>query len=209
MTTVGHKYVFQYNMEDVISNSYKDFHAKGMDYICLTRSPEQTLKFYLLDGDVTKIPEVVNPHDHRYAFETQVLAGKMFDHRYMIGKESENALSYQLFDYKTPLNGGDGFTFKREEWLKKYHTETMEAGGILFSKPTDIHTIQMGSDQVILCLRQFKDVIPIDQPTSTWVHQGLSKPDLTGLYSQFTPDEVRDRIKKIQSVVRFTIEEKV
>jgi hypothetical protein len=209
MTALEHRYVFQYNMEEVISNSYKDFHAKGMDYICLARSPEQTLKFYLLDGDVTKIPEVVNPHDYRYAFETQVLAGKMFDHRYVIDKESENSLPYQLFDYKTPLNGGNGFMFKREEWLKKYHTETMETNTTLFSKPTDIHTIQMASDQVILCLRQFKDVISIDQPTSTWIHRELPKPDLVGLYSQFTPDEVRDRIKKIESVVRFKIEEKV
>lgn len=59
----------------LIQNSYRDFHAKGLDYVCLKRTPDHTVKVYFLDGDVSKVPEVVNPHDHRYAFETTVLSG--------------------------------------------------------------------------------------------------------------------------------------
>lgn len=66
------------NMEEVIANSFKDFHSKGLDYICLRRSPVLTTKLYFFDGDVSKLPEVVNPHDHRYDFSTVCLSGCVF-----------------------------------------------------------------------------------------------------------------------------------
>ena len=50
------------NIDNVIENSFKNFHAKGLDYICLSRTPQLTLKLYILDGDASESPEVVNPH---------------------------------------------------------------------------------------------------------------------------------------------------
>ena len=58
------------SMEEVLANSFRDFHAKGLDYVCLKRRPSETVKLYFFDGDVSKLPEVVNPHDHRYDFST-------------------------------------------------------------------------------------------------------------------------------------------
>lgn len=65
----------QIPMDYVIANSFKDYHVKGFDYICLQRSPRETVKLYFFDGDVSKMPEVVNPHDHRYDFDTVCLSG--------------------------------------------------------------------------------------------------------------------------------------
>jgi hypothetical protein len=186
-----------FNIEDVIANSYRDFHAKGLDYICLSRTDELTVKFYFLDGDVSKIPEVVNPHDHRYEFDTTVIAGGMIDHRY---KADEFGDIYQAFDYRTPLNNGDGFSFRQEERLSRYSSDFLERGASLHSNAVARHTIQMTSDQTILMLRQYCDVLPLECPTSCWVRKGNPKPDTTGLYSKFTADQVLDRLNIISRI---------
>jgi hypothetical protein len=186
-----------FQIEDVIANSYKDFHAKGLDYICLSRTPINTVKFYFLDGDVSKIPEVVNPHDHRYGFHTTVIAGSMIDHKFL---PDDNGDEYQAFNYLTPLNGGNGFSFRGFEKLKKHSMDFLSKGHSLFSPSINRHTIQMTSDQTILCLHQYGDEVPAGCPTSTWVKKGHPKPDTSGLYSKFTADDVLKKLSIISQI---------
>lgn len=61
------------HLDEILAHSFTDFHAKGLDYLCLLRSPEITVKAYFFEGDVASAPEVVVPHDHRYCFNTRVL----------------------------------------------------------------------------------------------------------------------------------------
>ena len=70
------------DVDEVKSNSFKDFHAKGLDYICLFRSPELTLKAYFFSEGMEsqKVGEVVSPHDHRYNFFTQCYSGRIENH---------------------------------------------------------------------------------------------------------------------------------
>lgn len=187
------------NIETIIENSYKDFHAKGLDYICLSRSPEKTRKVYFLNGDVTKVPEVINPHDHRYNFETTVLAGEMSDHVYL---PDEHGMPYQVFDYMTPLNGGNGFTYQGEIPLTKDRIERRCVGEFLRRSASTLHTIQMHRDQTVLLLTQYADIIPIDRPTTCFVRKGEPKPDTSGLYTKFTADEVLQRIDVITRLFR-------
>jgi len=195
-------------VQRVIENSFRNFHAKGLDYICLHRSPALTVKIYFLDGDVTKIPEVVNPHDHRYPFKTMVLAGAMADHRF---KPDPTGEVFQAFDYMTPLNGGSGFTYRGEERMS-----LVDGGSIVLprgaelSTPDDaVHTIEMLKDQTVLCLYQFADVVPIDKPTSTWVRKGDPEPNTSGLYDRFTEDQIMSRFKQLSDLDYAVIEEMV
>lgn len=183
----------------LIQNSYRDFHAKGLDYVCLKRTPDHTVKVYFLDGDVSKVPEVVNPHDHRYAFETTVLSGEMLDHRFLRCKRGavSRLKVYQAFDYRTPLNGGDGFTFRGEECLTQGPSTHLVVGRKLYTEGTSLHTIQMLRDQTVLVLEQFEDYLPVDQPTSCWVAKGHPAPDTSGLYERFTEGQFRDRLIRI------------
>lgn len=193
------KYDDEY-VQEVLANSYKNFHAKGLDYVCLARTPLVTVKVYLLDGDATKVPEVVNPHDHRYRFRTEVLRGEMADFRYH--RSRDRGPTYQLFDYRTPLNGGDGFTYVGDERLEQstitrlYERETLE------SRPQHIHTISMRSDQCALLLHQYADEVPVDQPTRCWVRKGNPSPDTSGLYEKFTEDEIVARLRLIEELTR-------
>ena len=70
-------------LEQMVENSFRNFHAKGFDYLCLQRSPGLTLKAYFFDELPGGIAEVVCPHDHRYPFTTTVLSGYMRHYRYL------------------------------------------------------------------------------------------------------------------------------
>lgn len=147
------------DVEEILRHSYKDFHAKGLDYICLKRSDVETIKLYFFDGDASALPEVVAPHDHRYDFETTVLAGEFCNRLYWPQDDGE---VYQLFSYLTPLNGGDGFTWRREMRLKETSELRYTVGQRCRMTSDRIHTIKILRPGTVLHLKQQQDVIPVD-----------------------------------------------
>lgn len=178
------------NIDLIIENSYKDFHAKGFDYLCFHRSPEITQKIYFFDGDISQLPEVVNPHTHRYDFTTWCLSGEVENITYgapsMIGMGEG---TYQVFEYMTPLNGGNGFTHVGEAELAVIDRQTYTPGAMYSMLHDEIHTIRMVKNQTILLLNQLADIVPVDEPTLTYTRD-VEPPSLSGLYNQFTRDEV-------------------
>lgn len=187
------------DVTNLVNSSFKDFHSKGMDYICLKRSDERTVKIYILDGDASKLPEVVNPHDHRYPFRTVVLKGSMLDKRFQ--RVDQGGKVYQAFDYMTPLNGGNGFTWRGEERLLEVAVNSLDKNDTLYTKDYQLHTISMRQDQTIIMLDQYADTLPLDVPTSTWVKQGDPKPDTSGLYSRFTEFEFVDKLRWLKKII--------
>lgn len=189
------------NLDQVIENSFKNFHAKGLDYICMKRSEDHTEKYYFFDGDFTKLPEVVNPHDHRYNFLTTVVAGKVDN---MWWGENLSFLDcdcctqvFQEFDWMTPLNGGSGFTWRGEKRLEFVGQHSYSPGQKYYMEAWEIHTIGFRADQSIIKLDQYKDEIPLDQPTKTYC---MEEPALDGLYEKFTPDEVLKKLQTLRSL---------
>lgn len=64
--------------ERVRPNSVLNHHVNGMNYLCLHRSPELTVKLYLVERPVNHHSGfLVHPHSHRYAFGSIVLAGDL------------------------------------------------------------------------------------------------------------------------------------
>jgi hypothetical protein len=196
-------------LEEVMAHSFKDFHVKGFDYLCLRRSPEKTVKLYLFEGDVSRAAEVVNPHDHRYDFDTLCLAGSVRNHRFCRLDRPpifENETAYEVFAYRTPLNGGNGFTHIGREALGKHGAYTYAAGQSYRLRAEDLHTIEVAGNETMLVLTQYHDVVPLDQPTVTFT-TGKEPPSLSGLYSRMTADDVLDRLRKVERVtsLRFPI----
>ena len=181
------------DMEAVLENSYRDFHVKGFDYICLRRSPAQTVKLYFFDDcDNAETPEVVCPHNHRYDFQTTVIAGEMTDILYWYS--SEGAVMNR-FAYRTPLNGGDGFEWVCESQLAPVSWTTIPTGLSQTRRRDQIHTIRVQRNTV-LCLVQDVDTIPVGEPTALFSFD-KEPPKLTGMYNRFTPDQVNRRLKQI------------
>lgn len=189
-------------MAEVIENSFFDYHVKGFDYVCLRRSPQETVKLYFFDGDVSKMAEVVNPHDHRYDFDTICIAGEVENRTYAeapgLGETPPGAV-FQQFAYRTPLNGGNGFEWKRETRLIQTGTIRRAASGAYRMRFDEIHTIQLLQPETVLGLVQYEDRVT-DAPTMTFTRD-REPPSLDGLYRKPSADEVRARLKRLQERV--------
>lgn len=186
-------------METVVANSFRDYHVKGFDYVCLKRSPTETVKLYFFDGDVSKLPEVVNPHDHRYDFRTIVVAGQSQNVWYREASPRESAKGqgefFERFAYDTPLLGGGGFVHVGQTRLVESQRGSYDAFQKYNMRYSEIHTIRMMKDRSVLCLVQREDRVT-DRPTLTFV-RGQKAPTLTGLYNRFTPDAIGDRMSQL------------
>lgn len=183
---------------EIQENSFKNFHCKGLHYLCIERDPQVTKKVYFFEGDVAALPEVVSPHNHRYNFNTVVRSGKMIDRRYAVGGDS--AESFDLFNWRTPLNGGKGFEWESEIMLSVSETATLFPGsGTYPTEFSDIHTIQIIAPETVIEITQFHDEMPITHPSQTFI-KGKQPPALNGLYEKFTMDEVIARLSQAREM---------
>ena len=198
--------------ETICANSYRDFHCKGFDYLCITRTPELTRKVYFFEGDLHDLPELVMPHDHRYPFVTTVLAGAVRNKRFArlstaVRKPSRDPalIPYDRFEYRTPLNGGDGFTWAAEEHLGElaHISEGVIRGQSYRSSPKAIHTLDIRCEGTVILLEQLGDVVPEGVPTNAWRRAGdhRTPPSLSGLYSKMTPDHAQHRLGQFLDLI--------
>lgn len=190
------------NIEEILENSYKNFHAKGLHYICLQRSPLVTVKAYFFEGDVVNAAEVVVPHNHRYDFVTEVLAGELLDKEYreVVKNPGLATRLVQRWDYMTPLNGGKGFKWASEAHLWWFKEHVRSKGETLFSTHDKIHTISVKPDTVLL-LTQLHDKLALDKPTQAYSFGSKEqKPSTSGLYDKFKADEVLKYIEQLKQL---------
>lgn len=183
-------------LQHMMDNSFTNFHVKGFDYLCLKRSPHVTDKIYFFEGDVAHLPEVVNPHDHRYNFKTTVLTGAMSDSTYKVVSGGPTAAPvFYEHEWRTPLNGGDGAEYLREVHLREQKRVHLESGAVLGTHHQSIHTIRMHSDTCVIRLEQYEDVVPFDAPTRLY-RQDKQTLNIDGLYEKPTADHCIKRYQQ-------------
>lgn len=125
-------------------SSYQSFHAEGLNYVCLARGGERSVKYYFYD-EAGDRPHLVHPHNHRYNFYTTVMRGSIVDFRYIpaIGTEGR---SFDVYDYYSPLVFADDVkTFTKRSMparLSLSHELDLEKGESLYSPAGAIHTIR-------------------------------------------------------------------
>lgn len=177
----------------ILNQSYRNFHAKGLDYLCLKRSSEHTIKVYFFDGDadLSALPEIVMPHDHRYNFRTVCIAGEVSNLEQSRCANFSGSDRYESFLWDTPLNGGAGFRHEGEAFLTHPHRSDYRAGEAWASSFDTIHTLRIGRTGTIIRLDQYADVVPVGTPTRTYrpasVAGDIAAPELAGLYEAMTP----------------------
>jgi hypothetical protein len=194
------------NLDEVLKHSFRDFHVKGLDYICLRRSFIETWKLYFFDGDASKAPEVIYPHDHRYCFDTRVMSGVVENVLYGHTAKPE-APRYNRFEWLTPLNPGpSGFTFIEECGLEelgrlRYSKGNVELYGMNHKQ---IHTLRIAATNTVLFLKQYEDVVPIGVPTSTYCRGDA--PSIGGLYTRFDMDTLVSKLKAFEENTGIRVE---
>ncbi|RWN60183.1 hypothetical protein [Mesorhizobium sp.] len=186
------------NIDEMIEHSFCNFHVKGFDYLCVKRTPEHTRKVYFFDGNVSQLPEVVNPHDHRYHFRTAILSGVMSNSIYK--SDNRHGEVYNEFEWRTPLNGGDGFTWRREARLFERHRFFYVPQETYVTDAKDFHTIRMHAEGTVIVLDQYEDMVPVGTPTRTFMKE-RQPPSLDGLYEKFTPDQLLKRLAQYKELL--------
>jgi len=206
------------DIETICVNSFRNFHTRDFDYLCLSRTPELTRKVYFFDGDLASLPELVIPHDHRYPFVTTVLSGAVKNKTFMRidpAKANPKAIQAYLadglrelprwdrFEYMTPLNGGNGFQWAGEDLLFEHApTWSYTRHKHYHSSATDIHTLDIRCEGTVIMLEQLADEVPLDQPTNAWRRAGdRTPPNLSGLYDRMTPDHAMKRIGQFLDLI--------
>lgn len=196
------------SIEEICRHSFRDFHVKGFDYLCLHRSEQVTVKAYFFDGPTVGSPEVVMPHNHRYGFTTTVLAGGLLNREWSVVDGARMAMRerhtrvFQEFDYLTPLLGGDGFTWRREVLLAENllsSARMYRRGETYLSQPSDVHTLGRIEPGTVIVLTQLEDVVPVGVPTQAY-RSGLGHegPSLDGLYSRMPVDHALRRLAQLE-----------
>lgn len=191
------------DIETICSNSYRNFHTKDFDYLCMTRTPELTRKVYFFEGDLHGLPELVVPHNHRYSFHTTVLSGAVSNKRFYGCREGyADGKPFESFQYLTPLNGGNGFTWEGSLWMDCYAERPRLRGETWYSHHDEIHTLDIRCEGTVILLEQLADVLPLDKPTYSYRPAGMKDPpSLDGLYDKMTPDHARKRIEQFLDLV--------
>lgn len=197
------------NIEDVLANSYKDLHVKGVDYLCLRRDPLATVKAYFFEDGIHDIPDVVNPHDHRYNFLTECVSG-LVRNKWFTKKPAHlrPGLTYSQFSWDTPLNGGNGFQYSHDVTLWQAGAYTAGPGSQYAMSCTELHTIQVLKPETCIAIVQGVDRVPVGTPTQTFIPacgEVPTPPCITGLYNKFKADEAVRRIELLKSLTGKTL----
>lgn len=192
----------------VLDQSYRNFHAKGLDYLCLKRTPGHTVKVYFFDGDadLSALPEIVMPHDHRYDFETVCIAGEVANKEFSRCAPFADSQRYEEFAWDTPLLGGSGFTHIGDAHLTEESVSDYRRGDRWKSGAASIHTLQIRRAGTIIRLDQYADIVPVGTPTRTYrlasERGDIAPPELAGLYDTMSADYAALRLRQYDEALR-------
>lgn len=203
--------MFNPQPEDIVLDaSFRDFHTKGFDYLCIKRSEELTLKIYFFDGNLADLPELVVPHDHRYNFFSSVITGSVANKKWREVKNPElwpeGLTRFNKMEWRSPLLGGEGFSWDGEVMLRSASDISYTPGNRWYTHHSEIHTLRIERGGTILLLEQLQDVVPLDQPTSAYKRdiKGVDPtlPDISGLYERMTEEYAIERLLQYRRGLR-------
>lgn len=142
------------DLEESFKHSYLRYHRRGLTYLNLMRSDRLTVKAYFLDPALI-VPVhnqwLVYPHNHRYAFETCVLAGSVTNKRF---KHSKSGEGWERWDQNWP----DIPQIVDRVPIHQTEATCYEPGESYWLQSDAIHTISCSSPTMaVLCLMQYED----------------------------------------------------
>ena len=133
--------------DQILENSYRNYHGEGINYICLDRNPRFTLKLYFLPPS----SEIVNPHDHRYSFSTMLLSGSVRELFYQVSPWDEEHFSWKEHPcYEWFWQTRSYRMITRRMWLKQDASREFSFGEWLLTSKAAVHTLHVREPSIIL-----------------------------------------------------------
>lgn len=177
-------------------DSYKNYHVEGLTYVNLLRDERMSVKLYLFDGcQINGQGFLAHPHNHSYNFYHKTLVGTIINTRFkIIGSHAVGGTGkWDVWQYATPLRGGEGASQVDLTVGLKAYPETLEAGEGYYLDHKEIHTIStLGGKYAAAVLVQYHDIHM--RPTTMFVPTG-EQPDCdSGLYEPIHHDEAEQKV---------------
>ncbi len=169
-------------LEPDLDRSFSDFHCKGVNYVCLHRSEELTLKLYEMPVHNTRY--IVSPHNHIYNFDTVLLYGDVINYYF----EQGNGQEYFLRKFSSKLNHGGGFSTIATQCRLRVNERILLANKLdqYYCTKDKIHTLKVYQPSLIF-IAQYKDI----DTTSIVYTDSYEKPSLEGLYNKLSPEKAK------------------
>lgn len=130
-----------------LNKSLRDVHVKDLFSLVINGTEHGKLTRIFIANNKIK-PQQIQLHSHRYGIKLTPLFGEVLEHSFV---ESEGGFAdtfkSSLFEYKSPLNGGNGLKYKDE--INGYvFTQTLPIGSTTEMQGDDIHTISCSKGSV-------------------------------------------------------------
>lgn len=171
-------------LQRLADHSFLNYHAPGMDYLCLHRSDDLTVKIYFIDPSRLQTCGVrdylVSPHDHAYSFDTVVLRGHVTNVNFAASPSVPGSRYDPIVTNEWRYRASDRH-FEQTHRVNLWETsrDYLNVGEAYHLSSTAVHTIVVpGGLPTALLLFQQRDV-----KTETRFF-GLDAPDLDGLYQR-------------------------
>jgi hypothetical protein len=184
-------------IEETLSHSYSNFHVPGVEYACLLRTKQLTVKLYYFPTGVGLNNQglLVHPHDHGYEFETTVLKGQLRNHNYRI----ERGDSWAMNQYSSKLKNESGMSmqFLQMVELVEYESRLMNKGQSYNLDTDTIHSISVNPnrDNAILLTQHASKVER--ESTLIFIPKAEEVPTDVGLYQPMS----KERLLEVISLV--------
>lgn len=145
------KLIAEADPEVCAEHSFRNYHALGLHYLNLVRTPQLTVKLYVFDNvQNNECGYVVWPHNHRYSFSHYTLFGSVTNHVFGAGEYG----NWSRYRY----NSEDGaLDFQEKCLLSRQSMTLVVAGGFYSLEPHEIHTISVGDGLSAAVLWQHTD----------------------------------------------------
>ncbi len=133
----------EHNLKYMVENSIKDFHFKGLNYICLQFMPHLTIRLYIIEPSQPVDTLNVNIHNHLYDSQMLVLQGSVKNTVYR-KVEGHEYFHYYLTSALCPTN--ESKKIKLESLgkcgLEKEQSIYLLPGETHFQSHSEIHNVQ-------------------------------------------------------------------
>lgn len=190
-----------HNIDYMVENSIKDFHFKGLSYICFQFMPHLTIRMYVIQPSEPVDTTNVNIHNHLYDSQILVLTSSITNNVYrkIDGDEFNH---YYLTSALCPTNESKQIKLDHlgKCGLEKINSIQLFAGDTHFQDHTEIHNVEndttkltafmvfefptIKDNSILFSRKDFGNTIPTDE-----------------CYNRFTAKEIKGIVNNVLSIM--------
>jgi hypothetical protein len=194
---IAHNLLSQIRPEVAAQHSFLNYHAPGMDYLCLLRSDDLTVKLYMTNRGRLRtcgtMDFLVNPHNHAYNFMTYVISGHVTNINFV---ERDDRKGWFRSNYKDRK-----VSDPKETSLHKISSQVYRENENYYLDHWVIHTISVPlHQQTCLMLFQYRDQ-PKDH--TLYFSPKAEAPNTEGLYIKPDSWQTMDLIRKAKTFLNY------